>query len=150
MSDLKEQAKKIIAKGKLLNDPELINMGLEMLEVYSSDEDLAEEKIVAKNLKSSDITNQFKVNKKNAFDSKYSKSIPVTETERSNNFIDDFTEAVGDIGKTPSIEKTPRDRKAPLVNAECSSCGKKEKVNVIFVQDRESYTCNSCLLRKGK
>jgi hypothetical protein len=37
MSDLKEQAKKIIAKGKMLNDPELINMGLEMLEVYSGD-----------------------------------------------------------------------------------------------------------------
>lgn len=150
MSDLKEAAKKIIAKGKILNDPELINMGLEMLEVYSSDKDLMEEKVVIKNLKTNDITNEFKVNKKNAFDSKYAKSIPVTETERVNNFIDDFTEAVADIGKTPTIEKAPRDRKAPLVNAQCSSCGKKEKVNIIFVQDRESYTCNSCLLRKGK
>jgi hypothetical protein len=42
MTDLKEQAKKIIAKGKILNDPELIKMGLDMLDAMPDQEDIIE------------------------------------------------------------------------------------------------------------
>ena len=41
MNDLKEQAKKILAKGKELNDPDLIGMALEMLEAYQPQVDIA-------------------------------------------------------------------------------------------------------------
>ena len=102
MSDLKEQAKKIIAKGKLLNDPELINMGLEMLDVYSGDnEEITEEPRVLVPVRSNDVTEQFRVNNSSPIDTKFGKRVALATGSRENKFVDDKTEAADLIGKTP-------------------------------------------------
>ena len=153
MSDLKEQAKKIIAKGRTLGDADLIKMGLEMLEAYEDQPALVEEKksnlIVLENTKQNtrfDI-NQFTMQKNSNSNTKVNKKQPISLQPRVNKFIDDGLEAK-DI-KTPSITPTERNRKSPMVDAVCTVCGKKEKVNEIFTTGREFYKCESCLI-KGK
>jgi len=171
MSDLKEQAKKIIAKGKALGDVELINMGLDMLDGFDAAKDLLDEKIqLAKtplidripsiiptpsqrqHMKAAsskfDITDQFRVNKESVISAKYGKKVSVLVSERNNKFTDDGVEAK-DI-ETPSVQPTERSRKsidAVKVEQKCEVCGKAEKVLPLYA--REFYRCESCLL-KGK
>ncbi len=172
MSDLKEQAKKIIAKGKALGDVELINMGLEMLDGFDAAKDLLDEKIqLAKtplvdripsiiptpnqrqHMRAAsskiDITDQFRVNKESVISAKYGKKVSVLVGERNNKFTDDGTEASDLKGKTPEFTPAERSRKVKTVSATCQVCGKVEKVNEIFTIGREVYRCESCLL-KGK
>ena len=148
MSDLKEQAKKIIAKGKLLNDPELINMGLEMLEVYSVDEETIEEPRVLGPTKSNSITEQFRVNNSSPIDTKFGRRIALSTGSRENKFVDDKTEAADLIGKTPPPKPKQKRKAVSKVEVTCSTCGKKEKIlkELLFT---ESYRCDSCIL-KGK
>lgn len=148
MSDLKEQAKKIIAKGKLLNDPELINMGLEMLEVYSIDEETMEEPRVLGPTKSNNITEQFRVNNSSPIDTKFGRRIALSTGSRENKFVDDKTEAADLIGKTPPPKPKQKRKAVSKVEVTCSTCGKKEKIlkELLFT---ESYRCDSCIL-KGK
>ena len=153
MTDLKEQAKKIIAKGKVLNDPELIRMGLDMLEsIPVSDEQEESPSVEVKDVKvssSSSFMDQFRTDNKTQVDTRYGKKIAVSVVGRVNTFQDNKTEAVELIGKTPNFTPAPRNRKTPLVEAVCTICGKKETVNEIFTQGKEFYRCESCLL-KGK
>lgn len=149
MSDLKEQAKKIIAKGKLLNDPELINMGLEMLDVYSGDnEEITEEPRVLVPVRSNDVTEQFRVNNSSPIDTKFGKRVALATGSRENKFVDDKTEAADLIGKTPPPKPKQKRKAVSKVEVTCSTCGKKEKVlkELLFT---ESYRCDSCIL-KGK
>ena len=172
MSDLKEQAKKIIAKGKALGDVELINMGLEMLDGFDASKDLLDEKIqlaktplidripsiiptpsqrehmVAASSKS-DITDQFRVKKESVISAKYGKKVSVLVGERNNKFIDDGNDSSDLKGKTPDFKPTERNRKVKKVAATCQVCGKVEHVNEIFTVGREFYRCESCVL-KGK
>ena len=160
MNDLKEQAKKIIAKGKALGDVELINMGLDMLEAIPEldiGQPTVEDKILqtTTNKKvypkqlfdSRNITEQFRVENKTPIDTKYGKKIPVAVGARENKFIDDGVEAVDLIGKTPPSPPKQK-RKVNKVEMLCQVCGKKEKVlkELVF---SESYRCESCLM-KGK
>ena len=142
--DIKEQAKKIIAKGKLLNDSELIDMGLQMLEGYTeSNEQITEEPIVIKR----DITSQFVVNKPNAISKRNTKKVSIQNSPRVNSFIDDGLDYKGPEYVTPEIVPTQRRKPVEKVNQTCAICGKEEKVLPDFV--REYYRCNSCFL-KGK
>ena len=87
MNDLKEQAKKIIAKGKLLNDPELLKMGLDMLDAY---QETPEDKPMEKEISSgSDFTAQFRVTNNSTVNRKYGKKIQLAAGERPNLFMDD-------------------------------------------------------------
>ena len=149
MTDLKEQAKKIIAKGKILNDPELIKMGLDMLEAMPDQEDIKKEGNNVKVSSSSSFVDQFRTDNKSPIDTKYGRKVTVNVSGRVNVFKDDKTEATELIGKTPNVIPAPRNRKTPIVSATCTVCGKSEKVNEIFVQGKEFYRCESCLL-KGK
>lgn len=177
MSDLKEQAKKIIAKGKLLGDVELINMGLDMLDSVSESLALEKSEILDKQIQSAkipisdkikneklsltdknrmiamaskgDITDQFRTSKESVISAKYGKKVSILSEERSNKFIDDGTDASDLRGKTPEFKPTERNRKARIVSATCQVCGKVDKVNEIFTIGREFYRCESCLL-KGK
>lgn len=172
MSDLKEQAKKIIAKGKALGDVELINMGLEMLDGFDASKDLLDEKIqLAKTPlidrippiiptpsqrqhmevagSKIDITDQFRVKKESVISAKYGKKVSVLVGERNNKFIDDGNDSSDLKGKTPDFKPTERNRKVKKVAATCQVCGKVEHVNEIFTVGREFYRCESCVL-KGK
>lgn len=179
MSDLKEQAKKIIAKGKALGDVELINMGLDMLDGVDTSvadeyfhKDLLDEKIqLAKTplvdripsiiptpsqrqhmgvaASKIDITDQFRVKKESVISAKYGKKVSVLVGERNNKFIDDGNDSSDLKGKTPDFKPTERNRKVKKVAATCQVCGKVEHVNEIFTVGREFYRCESCVL-KGK
>lgn len=147
MTDLKEQAKKIIAKGKMLNDPELINMGLEML---GDDTEIVVEKktVINKDNMAFDISN-FTMNssKSTAMDSKNKKQ-PIYTGPRENKWNDDGTEGKDIL--TPQVAKTERNRKpveSEKILQVCEACGKREKVLPLYA--REYYRCESCLL-KGK
>jgi hypothetical protein len=157
-SDLKEQAKKIIAKGKILNDPELIRMGLEMLDAYDDESELVapvpsstEAKKIITPIGTAGKFNmdQFTMSKAgtNAVD-KVGKKQSIYTGPRENKYIDDGSEAK-DI-KTPSVQPTERIRKSienTKIEQKCEVCGKNEKVLPIYA--REFYRCESCLL-KGK
>jgi len=148
MTSLKEQAKKIIAKGKLLNDSELIRMGLDMLDGID-EPDIVKEETPVKVSSSSNFMDQFRTENKAPIDTKYGKKVAVNVSGRINAFEDNKTEAVELIGKTPDFTPAPRNRKSKVVKAICTVCNKSEEVNEIFVQGREFYRCESCLL-KGK
>jgi histidyl-tRNA synthetase len=158
MNDLKEQAKKIIAKGKLLNDPELIKMCLDMLDAYPIEEAVAtvevnksepERKNKAAMLRDSFDMSMFKTDKESNVTAKFGKKVSVPTSNHVNKFLDDGSEATELKGKTPNITKTERTRKSKMVEGVCSVCGKKEIKNEIFVAGREYYRCENCLL-KGK
>ena len=151
MSDLKEQAKKIIAKGKLLNDVELINMGLDMLESIGTSDSAIEPAKEAPTaiINKFDITDQFRVRKESVIAAKYGKKVSVLVGERNNKFIDDGNDSSDLKGKTPDFKPTERNRKVKKVAATCQVCGKVEHVNEIFTVGREFYRCESCVL-KGK
>jgi len=160
MTDLREQAKKVIAKGKALNDPELVRMGLEMLDAYSGEIEEEQQvvmpiapspeikKVVTSSVSRFDVS-QFTMSKagSNIID-KSGKKQPLYIGPRQNKYQDD-----GSDGKdilTPKIKPTERTRK-PVDNEKvdqvCEICGKQEKVLPIYA--REYYRCQSCLL-KGK
>lgn len=165
MNDLKEQAKRIIAKGKLLNDTELINMGLDMLDaIPSSDgeasvpyqkEDRVQEVLIKPEIrqqiasltKSTNITDQFRVENKAPIDVKYGKKIPLSAGARENKFLDDGHEAADLKGQTPPAKPKTR-RKVNKVEMVCTVCGKKDKVLKDLVYT-EAYRCDSCIM-KGK
>lgn len=154
-NDLKEQAKKIIAKGKALNDPELIKMGLDMLDAYTDIIDTNTDELSKPVISKQSTSNagkfdmgQFTMSKStsNVID-KNGKKQPIYIGPRQNKYTDDGTEHK-EI-KTPSVEPTERARKSDVVVAVCSICGKTEKVNKIFTTMKEVYRCDSCIL-KGK
>jgi hypothetical protein len=158
MNDLKEQAKRILAKGKLLNDPELIKMGLDMLDAYTSDDIIEttpvakvepERKSKASVLRDSFDMSMFKTDKESNISTKFGKRVAISTTNHVNKFLDDGTEAADLKGKTPNITRAERNRKPKMVEGVCSVCGKKEIKNEIFVTGREYYRCENCLL-KGK
>lgn len=162
MTDLKEQAKKVIAKGKALNDPELVRMGLEMLDAYNVDTE-QEQEVVMPIAPSPEVKKiitpittagkfdmeQFTMSKagSNIID-KSGKKQQIYIGPRSNKYEDDGVEAK-DI-KTPDVKPTERARKSveeQKVLQVCEICGKKEKVLPLYIRDY--YRCDSCLL-KGK
>lgn len=158
MSDLKEQAKKIIAKGKLLNDTELINMGLDMLDAASlSSEPVVVEQLeqpkskpsrqIVSSARNADITEQFRVENKVQIDVKYGKKIPLAVGERKNKFLDDGIEAADLKGKTPAAKPKVK-RKVNKVDMTCTICGKQQKVlkDLLYT---EAYRCDDCIM-KGK
>jgi hypothetical protein len=151
MNDLKEQAKIIIAKGKSLNDPELVRMGLEMLDAYSASAMPTEAAPPVKTASSStrlDMS-QFTMSSKgsNNIIDKSGKKQSIYIGPRENKYQDDGEHK--DI-LTPKVEPTERTRKSveqQKVTQTCEVCGKIEKVLPLYV--REFYRCESCLL-KGK
>jgi len=157
-SDLKEQAKRIIAKGKTLNDPELVRMGLEMLDAYAEELDVVTTVAAPVEIKKTGTPivtagkfdmEQFTMSKatSNVID-RSGKRQPIYVGPRENKYADDGVEAK-DI-KTPSVQPTERSRKsidAVKVEQKCEVCGKAEKVLPLYA--REFYRCESCLL-KGK
>lgn len=160
MSDLKEQAKKIIAKGKLLNDIELINMGLDMLDALpgmNSDPPVESlERVISVSAKtdlkeqiknSSNITDQFRVENKAPIDVKYGKKVSLSSGERINKFLDDGLEAADLKGQTPPAKPKTK-RKVNKVEMTCTICGKKQKVlkDLLYT---EAYRCDDCIM-KGK
>lgn len=160
MNDLKEQAKKIIAKGKLLNDTELINMGLDMLDAipdasFDSAVELPE-KVVSVSAKSdlkqqikssANITDQFRVENKAPIDVKYGKKVALSAVERVNKFLDDGLEAAELKGKTPPAKPKTK-RKVNKVEMTCTVCGKQQKVlkDLLYT---DAYRCDDCIM-KGK
>jgi hypothetical protein len=153
MSDLKEQAKKIIAKGKMLNDPELINMGLDMLDAlpesvseYVEPKSEIKEQVIQPTVRNN-ITEQFRVEHKTPIDVKYGKRIPLSVGERSNKFLDDGMEAADLKGTTPPAKPKTR-RKVNKVSMTCTVCGKQQKVlkDLLYT---EAYRCDDCIM-KGK
>ncbi len=160
MNDLKEQAKKIIAKGKLLNDTELINMGLDMLDAipdasFDSAVELPE-KVVSVSAKSdlkqqikssANITDQFRVENKAPIDVKYGKKVALSAVERVNKFLDDGVEAADLKGQTPPAKPKTK-RKINKVEMKCTVCGKQQKVlkDLLYT---EAYRCDDCIM-KGK
>ena len=158
MNDLNEQAKKIIAKGKVLNDPELIKMGLDMLDAYAVTEDTTEDEPVKSTSIRSPISTagkfdmgQFTMSKatSNVID-KNGKKQPIYVGARENKYIDDGKEHKDGKNITPDVELATRNR-APVEKQKkeqkCEVCGKIEKVLPLYVRD--FYRCESCLL-KGK
>ena len=160
MNDLKEQAKKIIAKGKLLNDTELINMGLDMLDAipdtsFDSPVELPE-KVVSVSAKSdlkqqikssANITDQFRVENKAPIDVKYGKKVALSAGERVKKFLDDGLEAADLKGQTPPAKPKTK-RKVNKVEMTCTVCGKQQKVlrDLLYT---EAYRCDDCIM-KGK
>lgn len=152
-SDLKEQAKKIIAKGKTLNDPELIKMGLDMLEAYDVNKDNTIEVDDTKskiNYTSGKFDmGQFTMQKTSStLMDKGGRKQPIYIGARDNKFLDDGIE-YKDV-KTPEVSRAERNRKPvnqQLVEQKCQVCGKTEKVLPLYA--REFYRCEVCLL-KGK
>jgi len=160
MNDLKEQAKKIIAKGKLLNDTELINMGLDMLDAipdtsFDSPVELPEKVVLVsaksdlkQQIKSSaNITDQFRVENKAPIDVKYGKKVALSAGERVNKFLDDGLEAADLKGQTPPAKPKTK-RKVNKVEMTCTVCGKQQKVlrDLLYT---EAYRCDDCIM-KGK
>lgn len=159
MNDLKEQAKKIIAKGKILNDPELVRMGLDMLDAYSDEVEVVAEIAVPPEVKKT-ITpiatagkfdmNQFAMSKSksNVID-KSGKKQPIYIGPRDNKYSDDGLEAKDvKTPDTPRVERARKPAEATKVEMTCQVCGKKEKVLRDYIYT-EYYRCESCLL-KGK
>lgn len=155
MNDLKEQAKKILAKGKELNDPDLIGMALEMLEAYQPEVNkpvrspksakTTKQKPSMAKAASGDITDQFRVN--NGVDSKFGRKIPLDRAQRENKFVDDGTEFTNLKGKTPPAQPKPK-RKVARKNVVCRACGKKEKILAsLIMSESEGYRCNNCILK---
>lgn len=152
-NELKEQAKKIIAKGKMLNDPELIKMGLDMLETYGSSKDHPVETDDLKNKINYTAgkfdMGQFAMQKTSStLLENGGRKQPIYIGTRDNKFLDDGVE-YKDI-KTPEVSRAERSRKPisqQLVEQKCQICGKIEKVLPLYA--REFYRCETCLL-KGK
>jgi hypothetical protein len=154
MNDLKEQAKRIIAKGKSLNDPELVRMGLEMLDAYGEesipvDSDITKRVATPVAMAGKFDMEQFTMSKStsNVID-KNGKRQAIYTGPRENKYADDGIEHK-DI-TTPKVQPTERTRKSAevsKVNQTCEVCGKVEKVLPLYA--REFYRCESCLL-KGK
>jgi len=161
MTDLKEQAKRVIAKGKALNDPELVRMGLEMLDAYSGE---MEQEVVMPIAPSPEVKkvitpittagkfdmDQFTMSKagSNVID-KSGKKQPIFVGQRQNKYVDDGVDAKDVV--TPKVQLVERNRKpaeALKVEMQCQVCGKKEKIVKDFVFT-EFYRCGSCLL-EGK
>ena len=147
MSDLKEQAKKIIAKGKMLNDPELINMGLDMLEGYRETE-VQPEPVAMMEKPKSNITDQFRVENRSPIDTKFGRKVSVSTESRENKWVDDGNEAADLKGKTPLVKPTKKRKPVSKMEVICTTCGKKQKVLKELLYT-ESYRCDSCIL-KGK
>jgi len=156
-SDLKEQAKKIIAKGKTLNDPELIRMGLEMLDVYEDEPEVVLTKLPSLEPKKNNPPSsnkfdmsQFAMQKNTSTIGKKNRKQPIEIGPRANAFLDDGKEHRDNKNLTPVVELATRNR-APVekqkVDQKCEVCGKVEKVLPLYA--REFYRCESCLL-KGK
>jgi hypothetical protein len=158
MNDLKEQAKRIIAKGKTLNDPELIRMGLEMLDAYGVEADtvtpVASSPEVKKPIIPMSTTGRFDMEQftmsktgSNVVD-KSNKRQAIYIGPRENKYADDGSEHKDIL--TPKVQPTERSRKsveATKINQTCEVCGKVEKVLPLYARD--FYRCESCLL-KGK
>lgn len=147
-----EQAKKIIEKGKLLNDPELVRMGLEMLEASTALAVEAEPRIItvaekSEVSKSRDITDQFRVERASSVDTKYGRKVALARENRVNKWVDTGVEFADLKGKTPPAPPKTK-RKVEKVEVQCSVCGKTEKIlkSLLFT---ENYRCDRCVL-KGK
>jgi hypothetical protein len=136
-----EQAKKIIEKGKLLNDPELVKIGLDMLDAVG---ETKEKPVVSP---SRDFTDQFRVERGPSTDIKYGRKVSLSREDRVNKWVDTGVEFSDLKGKTPPA--TPKTkRKVEKVEVQCSVCGKTETVlkSLLFT---ENYRCDRCVL-KGK
>lgn len=149
MNDLKEKAKAIIAKGRALNDSDLIQMGLDLLDSYSPEEPIIVSSIAEVQTKKEPIsmvnTNQFIMSSKRTEQKSGKEKLYVGPRE---NKYSDNGEDKNII--TPKVEPTARNRpniENQKVLQVCETCGKKEKVLPLYARDY--YRCESCLL-KGK
>lgn len=156
MNNLKEQAKKILAKGKELNDSDLIEMALEMLEAYQPEvedpvkriESTKTTKPKSSSVKASsgDITDQFRVNNTRE-DGKFGRKVPLASKPRENKFVDDGKEFANLKGKTPAAKPKTK-RKVSKKNVICRACGKKEKILANLIMPESSgYRCDQCILK---
>lgn len=165
MNDLKEQAKKVIAKGKALNDPELVRMGLEMLDAYGEDV-MQEQEIVMPIVPSvpsietkkttTPIATAGKLDMGQFTMSKVGSSLKVDKNGKKQQiYVGPRENKYHDEGEhkdivTPDVKPTERTRKSSeqqKVKQTCEVCGKQELVLPLYVRD--FYRCDSCLL-KGK
>ena len=158
MTDLKEQAKRIIAKGKQLNDPELIKMGADMLDAYEVDEtNLIAAIAVPPEVKKTitPIASAGKFDMSQFTMSKASSNVIDRSGKKQSIYIGPRNNKYKDEGEhkdivTPQVTPTERTRRSveeQKVTQTCEVCGKVEKVLPIYA--REFYRCESCLL-KGK
>jgi len=158
MNDLKEQAKIIIAKGKTLNDPELIRMGLEMLDAYTGESDLVATIAVPPETKKTitPIATAGKLDMGQFTMSKVGSSLKVDKNGKKQQiYVGPRENKYHDEGEhkdivTPDVKPTERTRKSSeqqKVKQTCEVCGKQELVLPLYVRD--FYRCDSCLL-KGK
>jgi hypothetical protein len=147
MNDLKDKAEKLIQRGKATNDFDLIRMGMDVLEALES-QPQPKQTLIAEKTNSKFDMSQFTMQKSSVANSKVNKKQPISIEKRTNQFLDDGSEAK-DV-KTPQVERTERNRKTigeSKVEQKCQLCGKSELVLPIYA--REYYRCETCLL-KGK
>jgi len=155
MNDLKEQAKKILAKGKELNDPDLIGMALEMLDAYEPEiESKTKPSKARKTTKAKservkatgDIADQFRMNNSGS-SGKLGRKAQLSREPRVNKFEDDGLEFTNLKGKTPPAQPKTK-RKVNKKNVTCRVCGKKEKIlTSLIMPESDSYRCDSCILK---
>jgi hypothetical protein len=150
-----QTAKDLLKKGIALNDPELIQMANQLIEINSIDsvpkkdtkpQTQKKQKVLVESKPAPSrqaLVDQFKIEK----DSPKEKKSPVTQRERYNSWIDDGTEAKDLL--TPEVPITARNRKPPeKVNQKCETCQSNVKVHPTHV--REFFICDDCLLNKKK
>lgn len=140
---IKELLKEVIKTG----DQELIELATELLK--SSSQNNQEAAIVqststkTSNNKYDDFTSAIKKGESPT------RAIPVNETKRFNQFVDDKTEAIGEEFKTPNVQLTERKRE-PIKKVEqsCKKCGKTTMVHP--THKREWFYCEKCLGSMGR
>ena len=148
-----DTAKELLKKGIALNDEELIGMANSLLSAEFSFDDNEKSTPVAETSgassfqkeKTSVLVEQFEVKQKNSMDRG---SVPVTQGERKNTFVDDLTEHKDVI--TPTTSSPTERKRVPAQNVEqtCESC--KKTFTVSPAHARDFYTCDGCLANKTK
>lgn len=179
MDNLKEKAKRLIEKGKRLNDLELIEMAMDVLEMIEVDDVPAIienvstpiEKVKAKakpkqkaqkaqkvqaeavlsNAVASRVDHSMFQVKNPEIKSGRSRGKPVTaNAKRVNLFVDDGKEAKGPEFVTPDFE--PSARRPPVESTKVSQTCEicGKKEKVLPGFVREYYRCEACLLKGRK
>ena len=156
ITEIKIKAQKLIEKGKLIGDMDLVNIGLDLLDtiteevaVKSKPTEKENKKAQSKknNQKTPIVNNEevpdFTINKNK--NSKKRKSV-YGGNEWVNSFVDDGIEDANII--TPELKnKTPRRPPVELVDQICSRCNRSYRVSPMLAADgtyRNSFICDNC------
>jgi len=141
-----DTAKELLKKGIALNDEELINMANDLLSSSPAPTTEVPAASSFQKEKTAVLAEQFEVKQKNAIDKR--SSIPVTQGERKNTFVDDLTEHKDVL--TPTSSPLTERKRAPVQDVEqtCESCNKTFMVSPAHARD--FYTCDGCLAQKTK